>query len=156
MSLRFEYLIDCPIHCKRVIHWWNEEWASHLGPDLKKAEQELRRSLSKSELPIHLLAFENDVPAGTAALKLQELDEQYPQYHYWLGSVFVATEFRGSKIASQLTNQVIHLAKSMALPHLYLQTSNLTGGLYAKLGWEPVEQFSHDGEENLLMLKTLS
>jgi hypothetical protein len=50
--------------------------------------------------------------------------------------------------------QIVSLAKNMGLPHLYLQTSNLSGGLYASLGWQPVERFFYHNEETLLMLNT--
>jgi hypothetical protein len=48
--------------------------------------------------------------------------------------------------------KVISLAKDRGLPHLYLQTANLNGGLYTSLGWEPVERFFYNNEESLLML----
>lgn len=131
-------------------------WASQMNPDLNAAEIELTQSLSKSSLPIHIIAFENLIPVGSAALKLQELDDVYPECQYWLGSVFVDKHFRGGKIASALTMHVVELANSMSLPHLYLQTSKLNGGLYAQLGWKPLEKFSYKGEKTLLMLKSLT
>jgi GNAT superfamily N-acetyltransferase len=125
-----------------------------LGFDLDRIEQQLARTLSKTELPVHLLAYLGEEPVGVAALKYQEMGTRYPDCYYWLGSVFVDPRYRGSKVASELTMQIVSLAKNMGLPHLYLQTSNLSGGLYASLGWQPVERFFYNNEEILLMLNT--
>lgn len=155
MSLKFHYLADCPEQVATVIRWWSEVWADRMGSDLSVAEAQLRQSLNKTQLPIHLLAFQNGIPVATAALKFQELDQLYPDYQYWLGSVFVAKRYRNSRIASDISMKIVELARSRGLPHLYLQTINLNGGLYSGLGWKPVEKFSYKDEETLLMLKTL-
>lgn len=127
-------------------------WSDRLGPDLGAVEAQLAQSLSKTTLPVHLLAYLNEVPVGTAALKYQEIETLYPDCYYWLGSVFVDPRFRGSKVATELTMKIVSLAKGRGLPHLYLQTANLSGGLYASLGWKPVERFFYNDEESLLML----
>lgn len=152
MSLRYQFLYDRPDEIQTVIRWWNTVWSDRLGPDLKGVEKQLAKSLSKTELPIHLLAYLDEAPIGTAALKYREMEALYPDCYYWLGSVFVDPGHRGSKVASQLTMKVISLAKDRGLPHLYLQTANLNGGLYTSLGWEPVEHFFYNNEESLLML----
>ena len=73
-----------------------------------------------------------------------------------LGSVFVDEQHRGNSIASKLSKRIVELAKEKGLPHLYLQTIDLRGGLYAKLGWEPIREFNYKEEQTLLMLKKLS
>jgi len=72
-----------------------------------------------------------------------------------LGSVFVEANSRGEKIASRLSQRVVEMAKLLQLPHLYLQTIDLEGGLYADLGWEAIGEFTHRDERALLMLKRL-
>jgi GNAT superfamily N-acetyltransferase len=154
MSLSYQFLYDRPNETRTVINWWNTVWSDRLGFDLDRIEQQLARTLSKTELPVHLLAYLGEEPVGVAALKYQEMGTRYPDCYYWLGSVFVDPRYRGSKVASELTMQIVSLAKNMGLPHLYLQTSNLSGGLYASLGWQPVEHFFYNNEEILLMLNT--
>lgn len=138
-----------------VIEWWRTVWANEMGPDIKLAENELTSSLSKTELPIHIVAIADGLPVGTAALKQQELEEVFPDYHYWLGSVFVQDSARNGHIASAMSLHIVELAQRMGLPHLYLQTINLNGGLYSKLAWQAVAQFSHLGERSLLMQRKL-
>lgn len=154
MSLSYKFLYDRPNETRTVINWWNTVWSDRLGSDLDRVEQQLAQSLSKTELPVHLLAYLDDIPVGTAAIKYQEMEALYPNCYYWLGSVFVDSHYRGLKVASELTMQIVRLAKGRGLPHLYLQTANLSGGLYASLGWKPVERFFYNGEETLLMLNT--
>lgn len=153
--MEFEYLADHPGVVPKVIAWWRTEWGPRMGSDVESLESQLLDSLSKTQLPIHVLATINGEAVGTAVLKMQEVAELFPDYQYWLGSVFVAENYRGSHIASELSLKIIELARQKGLPHLYLQTQDLTGGLYARLGWEPVQEFNYKDEQTLLMMKKL-
>ena len=153
--MQFEYLADHPDMVPQVIAWWHTIWADRMGPDIDALEQQLHTSLQKEALPIHILAMVEGAAVGTAVLKMQELAELFPDRQFWLGSVFVAPRFRGGRIASELAEKIVELAQARGLPHLYLQTVNLSGGLYANLGWEPVQRFQYRNVETLLMCKTL-
>lgn len=155
MAIKFEYLIDRPEEVPTVIDWWYTIWGDVMGPDVASNVAQMRSTLSKTELPISILATIDGVPVGSAALKTHELYTLYPDKKYWLGSVFVDEKSRGEGIASKLTMRLVEIAQQRGLPHLYLQTLNLQGGLYAKLGWLPQQQISHMGEEILVMKKTL-
>ncbi|PCI78706.1 MAG: hypothetical protein COB20_06310 [SAR86 cluster bacterium] len=155
LKLKFEYLADRPADVPLVIDWWRTVWADRMGGDIELAREQLYSSLSKTELPIHILATLDGIPVGTAALKLHELAEVFPDYHYWLGSVFVEEGVREGQIASQMTLHIVEMAKRLHLPHLYLQTINLSGGLYSKLGWKSVTEFTHMHEHALLMFRIL-
>jgi len=154
-TLAFEYLADRPEDVPLIIEWWRSVWADRMGDDIPHAEEQLHTSLSKTDLPIHILATLEGVPVGTAALKQQELGDVFPDFQYWLGSVFVAEGVRHGQIASHLSQRIVEIARLLKLPHLYLQTINLDGGLYSKLGWQPVTEFTYKGEHALLMVKEL-
>ena len=117
--------------------------------------EQLLATLGKQELPLDIVAIKDDQLVGTAALKEHEMEECYPDYRYWMGSIFVAPEYRGQSIARMLALEIISLAKQHSLPQLYLQTIDLSGGLYARLGWEPVDRLNYRGEETLVMVKYL-
>lgn len=155
MKLEFDYLYDRPADVPVVIDWWYSIWADRMGGDRQAAVEQLRASLSKTELPLHIIASLDGVPVGSAALKLHEEIHLFPDKKNWLGSVFVAEEFRGEKFASLISLQIVEMARQRNLPHLYLQTVNLQGGLYRKLGWQAVEEFDSKFEKALLMFKTL-
>lgn len=151
MPVQFTYLADQPELVPQIIRWWHSVWADRMGNDFESLEQQLANSLSRTEFPIHVVAHVDAVPVAVAALKLQELVERFPDKQYWLGSVYVDEAWRSNKLGSKTTERIIELARDMGLPHLYLQTQNLSGGLYKGLGWQPIEQFSDRGEETLLM-----
>ena len=138
-----------------VIDWLRAVWADRGGSDIEFARDQLHNSLSKTDLPIHIFAILDGIPAGTAALKQHELTDVFLDYHYWLGSVFVKEDVRDGEIASEMSLHIMEMAKQLFLPHLYLKTINLGGGLYSKLGWESVTQFTHMDEQALLMLQIL-
>jgi GNAT superfamily N-acetyltransferase len=156
MPVQFSYLADQPELVPQIIRWWHTVWTDRMGSDFSSLEQQLADSLSKTEFPIHIIASIDAVPVAVAALKRQELVELFPDKQYWLGSVYVDENWRGRKLGSQITAHAIELAREKGLPHLYLQTQNLSGGLYTKLGWQAIEQLSVRGDPTLLMVLTLS
>lgn len=154
MTFQFEYLADRPQDVSTVIDWWYTVWADRMGSKDEAARQ-LAASLNKQDLPIHVLATRDGQAVGTAALKLQELAERYPDRQYWLGSVFVDSACRGAGLASELAEHIVELARQRGLPHLHLQTIKTDGGLYARLGWRALEEFDYRGERTLLMIREL-
>lgn len=155
MSLRFDYLLHHPHLVPLVIRWWHGVWADRMGDDFPALENQLTESLSSTGFPTHVIAFENEEPIAVAALKLQELADLFPDRQYWLGSVYVDEAKRGRNVASQITRHIIDLAVARGLPHLYLQTQNTSGGLYARLGWKALQELNVRGEQTLLMIKHL-
>ena len=156
MSLHFAYLKDNPELVPTVIRWWHTVWADRMGTDFESLENQLLETLSRPEFPVHVLAFMDSEPVAVAALKLHELEDLFPENLYWLGSVFVADDWRSAGLGSKITERIIQIARERELPHLYLQTQNLSGGLYADLGWLPLQKISVMGEDTLMMIKQLN
>ena len=155
MSLQFHNLAQQPDLVPLVIRWWHTVWADRMGSDFESLENQLRQSLQQPEFPVHMIATVDDEPVAVAALKLHELEDLFPEKNYWLGSVFVDEAWRGEKMGTRITQCIIDLAERRGLPHLYLQTQNLTGGLYTNLGWQPLQTLTIHEEETLLMVKHL-
>ena len=155
MSLQFVNLADHQEFVPLVIQWWHSVWSDRMGSNFESLEEQLRQSLTEKEFPVHMLATVDDEPVAVAALKLHDLEDLFPEKNYWLGSVFVDENWRGEKLGTKITQCIIDLAERRDLPHLYLQTQNLSGGLYSSLGWEPLQTLTVQGEETLLMIKHL-
>ena len=155
MSLQFAYLKDHPELVPTVIRWWHTVWSDRMGSDFADLEKQLRHTLDKANFPVHVLALTDGESVAVAALKLHELEDLFPENLYWLGSVFVAEPWRGNGFGAQITERIVEIAAERNLPHLYLQTQNPSGGLYAELGWQPLQQLTVMGEETLLMLRQL-
>ena len=156
MPVQFGYLADQPELVPQIIRWWHTVWTDRMGSDFSSLEQQLADSLRKTEFPIHIIASVDDEPVAVAALKRQELEELFPDKQHWLSSVYVDENWRGRQLGSRIAARAIELAREKGLPHLYLQTQTLSGGLYTKLGWQPIEQLSVRGDPTLPMILTLS
>ncbi|MFZ4215395.1 GNAT family N-acetyltransferase, partial [Pantoea endophytica] len=87
-------------------------------------------------------------------LKRREM-QAFPQYEHWLGSVFVADSHRGRGLAGALVEQAAAQAVRMGVSDLYLQTEALDGGLYARLGWKPLQEADNCSHRVLVMVRSL-
>ena len=155
MHLQFQNLAQRQEYIPLVIRWWHSVWSERMGSDFRSLEIHLHRLLKRKDFPVHMLALQDEQPVAIAVMKLHELEKLFPKRRYWLGSVFVEPSCRGRKLGSSITQYRVELAQSRGLPHLHLQTQNLSGGLYTSLGWKPLERLTVYGEETLLMVKQL-
>ncbi len=153
--MKFTCLSDYPSALPAIAKWYFDEWG-YLKPGSSAAtiEKELEPYLSKAELPLAITAIDKGEIVGAAQLKFRELDI-YPQYEHWLGGVFVVPNYRAKGVASALVKEIIKEAQKMQVEILYLQTQNMTGGLYRHLGWEPIEKVNNRGIDVLVMRNTL-
>ena len=153
--MRFALLADRPEAIPQIASWYFDQW-SFLRKDtsLRDIESKLKGSLNHDELPLFILAIVNEEIWGVAELKFHEMDI-YPEKEHWLGGVYVPVEHRGKGIASQLIRQALRVAQTLGVSTIFLQTEKLGGGLYASLGWVPVDQVNYRGLDVLVMEKTL-
>jgi GNAT superfamily N-acetyltransferase len=138
-----------------VARWYYEEWGRDI-PDnsAEKCAAWLAPQIDRARVPLHFIAVDGDAVVGTAALKIREMEE-FPDREYWLGGVFVPPEQRGRGIAAGLAARVVEVAPAYGVRELYLQTDRLDGGLYAGVGFQPVEQVHSEGHDVLVMKQAL-
>lgn len=153
--MQYQLLSDRPDAIPVVARWLYEEWGRTIeGNTVEKACERLSQRVSKDHLPLHVLAVENGVVVGFAALKIREMDV-YPDREHWLGSVYVPQEQRGQGIATFLIQTVVSMAPRYGVSMLSLQTEREDGGLYGKLGWVPVERIRYHGVDVTVMERYL-
>lgn len=134
-----------------VAKWYFEEWGYlRKRSTLNKVTEELHSYLNTDKIPLIVLAIEGNKILGAAQLKYREMDI-YPEKEHWLGGVYVSKYHRGNKIAEHIIHKVISVAKKLKVHKLYLQTEDLSGGLYCRLGWQPIEQVNYRGLDVLVM-----
>jgi GNAT superfamily N-acetyltransferase len=151
----FVFLADRPDAIPTIARWYFAQWGYRVpGSSVDRVRNRIENALNRDKPPLLVLTIEGDEILGVAELKIREMDI-YPQREYWLGGVFVPPEHRGKKIASSVALKVTALAQSFGIGKLYLQTERLDGGLYARLGWKPLEQVNYKGFEVLVMEKQL-
>jgi len=154
--ITFEFLGDHPQHIPLIAQWYYDEWG-HAMKDrpVEKIQELIRGMLHRNKIPLHILAMEGTQVLGVAQLKIREMDI-YPEKTHWLGGVFISPTARHRGLASRLVGKALELATSFNVETLYLQTERLDGGLYAKLGWKPIEETHYNGKHVLVMEKALS
>lgn len=156
MSLSFAYLADRLEAVPQIARWWFDEWGhTRPGDSVEALTSRIYGLLNRDQLPIQVVAILEREIVGVAVLKLHEMFDLYPDKDFWLGDVFVSPEFRGRGIGSALVKRIVEIALSKGIGAVHLQTKDLSGGLYTKLGWEEMEQIHHQGYHALLMVKPL-
>ena len=111
-----------------------QEWLDFAPwSSLEKIRAYYRKCLDGDGLPLAFAAVAEDGRLlGSAALKRFDMEE-FPQYEYWLGDVFVLPEYRGKGIGHALIAHCLQTARSLRLPALYLYTPDVQA-VYAKYG----------------------
>ena len=79
----------------------------------------------------------------------------FPDFQYWLSGVYVPLTFRRGGIATSLCLKMVEIAKSRGVTRLHLMTEVLDGGLYAKIGWDPIEQVRVNDLDLLVMARDI-
>jgi GNAT superfamily N-acetyltransferase len=155
-ALEFVSLADRLDAIPLVAGWWFDEWGHERpGSSRESFAADLRAEVRGDPLPVHLLALGNDSVVGVAVLKLHELADLYPDLRHWLTGVYVAPGSRGRGVASALARRVVEVAGPLGVTKVHLQTEVLDGGLYAQLGWKPMDRIVRKGIERVVMARTI-
>ena len=154
--MEFSLLADEPESVPLVATWYFDQWCKDTGRyTYEQMEKKLSTSINREQAPLILLAKEKGELAGAAELKIREMDE-FPQYEFWLGGVYVAASHRGRGIAARLVEELKCRAIKAGITRLYLQTEDLSGGLYARLGFRPISELDSNGVRVVVMQADLA
>ena len=153
--MRYALLADFPQAVPFIARWYFEEWGAGLkGNTYEKTCERLQGKLNRDRLPLHLLAIDEQQVVGVAGLKIREMD-LYADRTFWLGSVYVDPGRRGAGIGSELIQEIVKLGRGLDIKVLNLQTEQADGGVYARLGWSPIERVRYHGVDVTVMERTL-
>ena len=97
--------------------------------------------------------FDHDRPVGTAGVVHGDLDTR-PDLTPWLAGVFVQPEFRGRGYATALIRRAEAFVTAARVPVLWLYTLTAEP-FYARLGWQRVGVEQEDGQDVVLMRRSL-
>jgi GNAT superfamily N-acetyltransferase len=156
MAVKFACLADRPEALDTIARWYFDEWG-HLRPDAgpERIVAKLQGSMNRDRLPLILLAMDDQDVVAAVELKYHEMDI-YPEREHWLGGVYVAAEHRGRGVAARLIGHAVAKAAALGVEILHLQTERRDGGIYARLGWLPVERVNYRGVDVLLMQRDIA
>lgn len=153
--MNFVYLADRPDAIPTVAKWYYNQWGYLRDVNsFEKTVQLLQQYLNRNEIPLIILAVDNEELLGAVQLKFYEM-EIYPEKEHWLGGVYVSPKHRKKRVAEKLIRKAIEVAESHRVETLYLQTQKLDGGLYKRLGWKPVDKVEFKGKKVLVMKRHL-
>jgi len=101
-------------------------------------------------MAIYALVFdENDVPAGTGRLYIDE------NSHFKLGRICVLKEMRGQGLGDLIMRMLLYRAQEMNAPAVYLSSQLPAVSFYTKYGFEPYgETILDEGVPHRLMCVT--
>lgn len=156
MALSFACLADRPEALETIAGWYFNEWG-YLRPGAgpERIAAKLEGSMHRDRLPLVVLAVDGRELFAAAELKYHEMDV-YPEREHWLGGVYVAPGYRGLGIAARLIEHAVTRAIALGVEVLHLQTERRDGGLYTRLGWQPVEHVNYRGIDVLLMERRIA
>lgn len=153
--MKLHLLANVPQAIPQIAKWYSDEWGYiGEGRSTMELEQKLTDYLNCDKLPLIIIAKKKDALIGAAQLRFHEMDI-YPDREHWLGGVYVETSSRGQGVAERLITAIIDKAKILGINSINLQTEDMSGGLYKKLGWQIVEQVTYHGIKVLVMEKSI-
>lgn len=149
--MKLALLSQYPEYAPRIAQWYFDEWVCQVPErTVEDVLANISPKATESGLPVMVIAKEGSNLLGAAELKEREMDI-YPEFIHWVGGVYVDSKFRGKGIGSALVCEVIRRAQPYGVETLYLQTENLSGGMYNRLGFKPVEKVTYKGRAVLVM-----
>jgi GNAT superfamily N-acetyltransferase len=141
--MHIDYLCDHPELIEELATLNFKEWGEFRpGQTVEHRIEHMRESCGKGAVPSVVVALDGARLLGGALLIANDLKLR-PNLTPWLAGVYVKAEERGRGIASQLVNRVVEEAAALGVPELYLYTDT-SQSLYARLGWEVVEDLVYD------------
>jgi GNAT superfamily N-acetyltransferase len=136
----------------KIGQWYFDRWDRRIdGKTVDYTIGQLDKYLNDDRIPFMLVATERKNVIAVAQLKFREMEELFPENEHWLGGVFVVPEYRGRGFGSIIAEEIAIRAPTYGVSILHLQTEQLDGGIYARLGWRPVEQAETRGRPVLVM-----
>lgn len=126
-----EYLKDYPKYLKTIVEWVHPEWWFYRST-FDEVLALYKTILNDHALPIALIAFVDDKPAGTVSICEDDPDIKLG-ISPWLEGLYVAKEFRNCGVGSALVKRVEEIALRLGYSHLYL--SSHVKNFYERLNW---------------------
>lgn len=148
--MKVAFLADHREHIQRLAEWLHAQWGYlHENDSVERRAERLESRATRGGVPVTFVAVDGETLLGSASLVVDDLETR-PELTPWLASVYVAPEHRRKGVASALVRRVVEEARQQGIPRLYLWTTDQEG-LYAALGWRPVERTRFQGEDIVVM-----
>ena len=151
IDLLAEHLESIPTLTDWFRAQWPDYYATRTTADIA---QDFADEANRDRLPVRLVAFVDETLAGTVVLR-DEAISSLPGYHPGLGGLLVAEQFRGRGIGTELVKAGMKTAHELGYASAYTTTVNARG-IVERLGWQLVQEISHNDEQLLLYRCTVT
>jgi putative hydrolase of the HAD superfamily len=149
--MKISLLAEHPYEVSKIATWYFEEWASKIpNTTVEMVREDIARKAKNRDIPLNLVAHDKVNLVGTLELKLRE-NKHYPDYKYWVGGVYVPSEFRGNGIAKNLLNKAKEIAVSCGVVTLYLECESHNVSLYSSQDFKALHQSTSHHRETIIM-----
>lgn len=154
-NVTIAYLADYPQHVPVIAEWVFQHWGRmYRMPSHAWQIERLSERLNKDRLPLALVALAGDTPVGTASLKIREMTT-HPHLEHWLGTVYVAENWRNRGIGAALVGHAESEARRLGIETLYLHTPDKES-FYTSRGWVTIERPVYYDMQVAVMQKILT
>ncbi|MEO2006082.1 MAG: GNAT family N-acetyltransferase [Candidatus Poribacteria bacterium] len=123
-SLQIRHLVDVPEVVPTLVEWFLKEWGDYYGPQGPgDAETDLRTSLSRTDLPIRMVAVNADgALLGTVVIRAGSFS--HSELTPWLGGLLVKRAHRRQGIGTFLVAAAEDEARRLGYRKLYMTTDS--------------------------------
>lgn len=136
-----------------IARWRYDAFFLQDGITFKESRDAMHAWMGSLGYETALLAEVDGQPAGSCLFVREEIDPKH-DLTPWLAALYVAPEFRKRGIASALVRAIEQHARDVGCDELYLYTVTAEP-LYVKLGWTACDRFESNGEQFVLMARSL-
>lgn len=148
--MKLEYLVDRPEALPTIARWHYAEWGRYSAErTVETMGERLRGHLNRDRIPLSVVAHEDDVPIGTAALVEFDMETRR-DLTPWLADVVVSPERRSAGIGTRVVEFIVDRARELDVRRLYLFTPDRES-FYARMGWSVLERTEYRGEPVVVM-----
>lgn len=146
-AVEVKNFVECPDAIPPIAEMLFNQWfVSRPGKTLEGLIAQMRTGRDDA-IPVGLIGFVDEEPAGTVSLLERDLEE-CGDLRPWLSGLLVAPEYRKKGVADALVRRLQTIAKELGEKEVYLWTE--IPSLYEKYGWKIVPGIT-TGSSTVLM-----
>lgn len=149
--MRVEWLADHVELIPVLTDWFRREWPEASVEHDPAAR--LEQFCSRDRIPLSVVAMDGPRPIGTASL-LTESVSSHKHLSPWVAGLYVVPEARGRGVATRLIAALSDIAKSLDIGTIYIGIGSAQAH-YERLGWRPMGIGRADGDEVIVLSKSL-
>lgn len=141
--MNISLLADFPEAAPTVAGWYWNEWTHlHASTTESAITEKLLQRTNRTKVPLAFVAHFNHELAGAGELKYRELPD-YPGCLYWLDGIYVAPQYRGKGISTQLIAFAIQKARELGIASLCLRCESHNVKLYELRNFKVIDRDEH-------------